>query len=229
MWSIFNLFKSKKPVKKQLTEEQLEIIKLEIQTINKKCEAIADSKSKDSRDRHEKENSTCPKCKATQTIDKFKRTKGAISGRFSGTSGLFGGSSYGSIYGELDTLEVNQCRICGNEWKKTKPFYWSMREIRTDHLNVLRRLLKDYKEARECKFDKSNLEEIYKSREEKVEAFLKQIEDSYCKKETIQIWEGFHIETIKELMKSEEEYAQIKWEENYDEGTLLSLGLCKFN
>ena len=84
-------------------------------------------------DKKEKENKEsnhkCPRCGCTETIEVFRRQKGELNGSFSSKSsssyshGLFSGygesshSSGGSIKGSLDTLKVNRCTKCENEWE----------------------------------------------------------------------------------------------------------------
>lgn len=74
-------------------------------------------------------NHKCPRCGCTETIEVFRRPKGELNGSFSSSSsssyshGLFSGygesshSSRGSIKGSLDTLKVNRCSKCENEWE----------------------------------------------------------------------------------------------------------------
>lgn len=81
------------------------------------------------KERAEKINSKCPKCGSINIVNHIRRTKGeihgkgSISGFSSHSSGLFSSYSHSSIHGssridgELDTLPVNKCNDCGNEWK----------------------------------------------------------------------------------------------------------------
>lgn len=70
-------------------------------------------------------NQTCPNCKSKNIIQVFRRPKGEIHGSLSGYSShssyLFGSHSShrtsGKIDGNLDTLKVNQCKECGQEWE----------------------------------------------------------------------------------------------------------------
>ena len=70
-------------------------------------------------------NQTCPNCKSKNIIQVFRRPKGEIHGSLNGYSShssyLFGShssySSRGKIDGNLDTLRVNQCKECGQEWE----------------------------------------------------------------------------------------------------------------
>ena len=78
---------------------------------------------------NKKDNHRCPRCGCTETIEVFRRPKGELTGSFSSNSsssyshGLFSGygesshSSRGSLKGSLDTLKVNRCTKCENEWE----------------------------------------------------------------------------------------------------------------
>ena len=65
----------------------------------------------------EAKNSVCPKCGGKNVINRFVRVQGKIDGH---SHGYFGGS-YGNVSGELDTLKVNECKDCGNQWEIAKP------------------------------------------------------------------------------------------------------------
>jgi hypothetical protein len=79
-------------------------------------------------------DSTCPRCKGTQVVDRIAQVigKGSVSGSFS--------LGYGSVYGssKIDTNEINHCSICGHEWKKYKNNYKWASDIITDYLNNLK-------------------------------------------------------------------------------------------
>lgn len=70
-------------------------------------------------------NQFCPNCKSENIIQVFRRHKGELHGSLnshsSHSSYLFGShSSYrssGNIDGNLDTLRINQCKDCGQEWE----------------------------------------------------------------------------------------------------------------
>lgn len=88
-------------------------------------------------DKKEKENKEsnhkCPRCGCTETIEVFRRSKGELNGSFSSSSsssyshsaclftsrgyGESSHSSRGDIKGSLDTLKVNRCSKCENEWE----------------------------------------------------------------------------------------------------------------
>lgn len=77
----------------------------------------------------EKKNTVCPVCGSRNRIHKFVRRKGSLDGKVGGnlygSGNLFGsscnGSISGDIHGELDTLKVNECKDCGNQWEIAEP------------------------------------------------------------------------------------------------------------
>lgn len=76
----------------------------------------------------DEKNSTCPRCGSKNVVHKVVRTKGEIHGTgSSGSYGSIGGSLFGfagsvssyghsSIDGEIDTLQINRCKDCEEEW-----------------------------------------------------------------------------------------------------------------
>jgi hypothetical protein len=80
----------------------------------------------------DKWNSSCRNCNSTDIIQVFRRQQGQIDGSLNGNSyhssshSFFSGSSYssssvkGHLHGELDTLAVNKCKVCGHEWERKK-------------------------------------------------------------------------------------------------------------
>lgn len=115
------ILKRKKIVKDYLEQKDLERWE--------KAQKLAE-KDKQRVDRH---NSTCPNCGSKNAVNKFVRLKGSLDGKLKGSSygshysSLFGGggrscgSIDGSIHGEMDTIEVRECRDCGNQWEIEKP------------------------------------------------------------------------------------------------------------
>lgn len=98
----------------------------------KEYDIARDAKSKEIYEEKKKEvdekNSTCPRCGSKNVVHKVVRTKGEIHGKGNGGSyGSIGGSLLGfagsvssdwhsSIDGEIDTLQVNRCKDCEEEW-----------------------------------------------------------------------------------------------------------------
>ena len=77
------------------------------------------------REENKTHNQTCPNCNSRNIIQVFRRPKGELHGSLnsysSHSSYLFGSHSShrssGKIDGSLDTLKVNQCKECGQEWE----------------------------------------------------------------------------------------------------------------
>lgn len=71
-------------------------------------------------------NQSCPRCKSKNIIQIFNRPKGELKGSFNSNSSHYSHltSSYSSHYssgkidGKLDTLKVNKCKDCGQEWER---------------------------------------------------------------------------------------------------------------
>jgi len=98
----------------------------------KEYDIARDAKSKEIYKEKKKEvdekNSTCPRCGSKNVAHKVVRTKGEIHGTGSSSSyGSIGGSLFGfagsvssygnsSIDGEIDTLQINRCKDCEEEW-----------------------------------------------------------------------------------------------------------------
>ena len=139
MWP-FNYFKRKKEeALEKKHQEELHQLQLRKEKYNR-YKAYVDSvvsqfKSEEEDKRHEYtdkirevnkiHNQTCPNCKSKNIIQVFRRPKGELHGSLdshsSHSSYLFGSHSShrssGKIDGSLDTLRVNQCKDCGQEWE----------------------------------------------------------------------------------------------------------------
>lgn len=139
MWP-FDYFKRKKEeVLKKKHQKELRQFQLKKEKYNRYKEYIDSTvfqfKSEEENKRHEyidkiREenkvyNQTCPNCGSEDIIQVFRRHKGELHGSLNGYSShssyLFGShssySSSGKIDGNLDTLKVNQCKKCGQEWE----------------------------------------------------------------------------------------------------------------
>ena len=165
---------------KQLEIEQFETVYDEtIKTLNDKI-LIENTKYDEAETQRIKdENSICPKCKSTKVVDKISQLKGEINGSSAGYGygSLFGGGyhSSGSIHGSLDTLEINKCNECGNEWKK----------IKYNH------------------FGKTSLDTKLRYLRHSVEFFVKdeKPDESYLVKESREFWTGVRIDVMKEIVQ----------------------------
>lgn len=157
-----------------------------------------DAKSKEIYEEKKKEvdekNSTCPRCGSKNVVHKVVRTKGEIHGTGSSSSyGSIGGSllgfagsvsSYGhsSIDGEIDTLQINRCKDCEEEW--------NIEELEEDYGRVTSAfsnydsfkpgfLFRRIKEYYEMKYDPYDVKNECNSLDEMREKFFKSYSNSY--------------------------------------------------
>jgi hypothetical protein len=99
---------------------QKRIIEIHKNLILDKCQVIARREFNEQQENKKVHDGMCPKCNnRTGIVDKFGfvQGKGSVEGRI-----IFG---FGTIKGDtsIDTIAVNYCMECGNEWLKykTKP------------------------------------------------------------------------------------------------------------
>ena len=115
-------------MKKKAYRERKEKIISYINNYDKELEKKINEKYENDKKEVEKKNSTCPRCGSKNVVHKVTRTKGEIHGEgHSSGCGSLGGSLFGlngyisqhgysSIDGELDTLQINRCKDCEEEW-----------------------------------------------------------------------------------------------------------------
>lgn len=138
------------------------------------------------------ENGECPKCKSHNIIDKISQVKGEISGH----NDYFGGSLKGSI----DTIGINQCRDCGNEWKKTElhKYKYDM----DSELIYLRIMIGKYIAYIDCTFDPLDIKDInFNSLKEKQSKLLEQADNAEFKSSVIDFWQGTRIDVLMMILK----------------------------
>ena len=106
-------------IDKTLEEERVySIYELESKRLNDKLDEERSKYNEKEKINFEKSNGTCPKCSSTKVVDKISQLKGEINGSSSISGSLGGMFGSGSIHGSIDTLEINKCTECSNEWKK---------------------------------------------------------------------------------------------------------------
>lgn len=137
-----------------------------------------------------KDNGECPKCKSHDIIDKINQVKGSLNG-----SSVYG---FGSISGSIDTVEVNVCKNCGNEWKRIPKHDFSTSIY--SELIYIRCILNNYIKIADCKFDPLDLSEEYDSLEEKKENLTRIAENAEYLKFTKEFWQGTKIEIFKMII-----------------------------
>lgn len=103
----------------KIEEDRLNsICDIESKRLNDKLEEEVVEYNKNETIRVKDENGTCPKCQSKSVVDKISRLKGEINGQSFGSMTFGTGFSSGSIHGIMDTLEINKCNHCQNEWNK---------------------------------------------------------------------------------------------------------------
>lgn len=219
MW-IFDYFKKKKEERARLLEENRrkmeENLSKEKLRYNERKSYIDDFVNKLNLAEHEKEmesvkshndlakrhNSVCPNCFSKDIVHKFKRQKGEMHGSIDGESYsshsgfLFGSSSYqsgyvnGKIDGNLDTLKVNKCNHCGNEWEimeeklwlKNKEYYFGKIDWKFNTTYFIKNCILAFEKIDE--FNPSRLDEECNTIEEKIEQQVNYIKDKCCYEHT---------------------------------------------
>ena len=219
MW-IFDYFKKKKEERARLLEENRrkmeENLRKEKLRYNERKSYIDDFVNKLNLAEHEKEiesvkshndlakrhNSVCPNCFSKDIVHKFKRQKGEMHGSIDGESYsshsgfLFGSSSYqsgyvnGKIDGNLDTLKVNKCNHCGNEWEimeeklwlKNKEYYFGKIDWKFNITYFIKNCILALEKIDE--FNPSRLDEECNTIEEKIEQQVNYIKDKCCYEHT---------------------------------------------
>lgn len=215
MW-IFDYFKKKKEERARLLEENRrkmeENLRKEKLRYNERKSYIDDFVNKLNLAEHEKEmqsvkthndlakrhNSVCPNCFSKDIVKKFKRQKGEIHGSIDGESYsshsgfLFGSSSYqsgyvnGKIDGNLDTLKVNKCNHCGNEWEimeeklwlKNKEYYFGKIDWKFNTTYFIKNCILAFEKIDE--FNPSRLDEECNTIEEKIKEQVNYIKNKCC-------------------------------------------------
>lgn len=139
MWPFSYFKKKKEEALEKKRQEELHKLQLRKEKYNRYKEyidsVVSQFNSEEENKRHEYideirnenkvHNQTCPNCKSENIIQVFRRPKGEIHGSLDSYSShsfrLFGSysshKSLGNIDGNLDTLRVNQCKDCGQEWE----------------------------------------------------------------------------------------------------------------
>lgn len=208
MWP-FNYFRKKKEEKLQKLEEiRLEKLRKEKENFRKRKEYIDafvsnhNKQENEKKDKFldklnkeiEKDNSTCPNCKGNNIIQVYRRPKGELKGSLdsfstsSHSSSLFSSSSShysktnGNIEGQLDTLRVNKCNDCGQEWElKSKEFLAKYYPDKVDYEDYVYFFLNDCcrKLSDVNKFNPNDLNEECCTFEEKKQQCIQKLKESW--------------------------------------------------
>jgi hypothetical protein len=131
-------------------------------------------------------------------VKKFKRNKGSLNGYIDGSSYsshgsfLFHSSSYhnssidGKIEGDIDTIRVNKCNHCGNEWEimeeklwlNSKEYYFGKIDWKFNTTYFIKNCMLAFEKIDE--FNPSRLDEECNTIEEKIEQQVNYIKDKCC-------------------------------------------------
>lgn len=131
------------------SKAQKKLLSIDKDIILQRCNIISDNEYKEQREAEKSHNDVCPNChsKKDKIVDKIRQVQGnkSISSTF-----YLGFGNLNSII-NVDTLEVNHCNVCGNEWKKYKFIYAHKTDILRVALKYLAEILEDPKQ-KECKW-----------------------------------------------------------------------------
>ena len=183
-------------------QSTLDLLQLKVREENTKSYEIQKSYA-------ERTNSTCPKCKGKNVIDKIQRLQGEIHGSSSiyGSGNLFHSSisGSGSIDGKIDTNEINCCKDCGNEWKKVKSTDYSYKSL-SDKIDRFVYHVRGFYNAYHCTFDPKDIHEKYNSLEEKRTDLIKR-EKGFTFEEEKKFFEGCSYKVLKLICEENRSYS----------------------
>ena len=141
----------------------------------------------------DEKNSTCPRCGSKNVVHKITRTKGEIHGEGTsssygslggsifGVSGYLSGNGHSTIDGELDTLQINRCKDCEEEWnieEVEESLHYGDVFCNYDSFapGFLYRRVEEYYEM---KYDPKDVKNEFNSLEEMHEDFFNRYSNSY--------------------------------------------------
>jgi len=159
-----------------LTNKQKAVIAADVKHILSGCDSIANTEWREQLENKKSHDGQCPKCQSgiDNIVDRVSQVQGV--GKFNGSFKL----GYGDIKSliVIDTIEVNHCNVCGNEWKKFKTKYINKTDILRVALRYLGEIITD--------------PEKNKMHDWKVEA--------------IQVFDDCNAETIHKLLQANKKY-----------------------
>lgn len=203
---------------------KISLIKNDIEIIEQRAEKICSINRGEEREKRNKINSTCS-CGSHNIVKKFKRIKGEINGSFGGSFLGFGGA----MSGQVDTYTVNHCNECGNEWKEYGYTYLFPEKIIKSKIYDIIYLLEAFEKCKNIKFNYLDVNEQYKSLEEKKEAVYKEYNDyltNHYHKKSYSFWKDINVITLEYLINNKYESSFIGQTFSKDEKNVLkSIGL----
>jgi DNA-directed RNA polymerase subunit M/transcription elongation factor TFIIS len=177
--------------------QKIERIKSDLDILKVRSQEISDEYNEGVRKKIS-DSSKCSKCGSLNVIDRISRLQGSLDGDLSGSQFFGFGSISGSLRGELDTNEVNQCRDCGHQWKKYSPNWEWSDSVLKDRVEKVYYALNYNKDLKMVKFDPMDLKEKFKSLSDKKADIISSI-DFY--KKHMKIFEDISIDTFIYLSK----------------------------
>jgi hypothetical protein len=113
----------------------------DVKIIVERCGKIADIESEEQKENQLSHNNYCPKCNTGKIniVDKVRQVQGNM--KVNETFYLGFGTIKTTL--NIDTLEVNHCNKCGNEWKKFKTKNFNITDILKVTLNYLADIISD--------------------------------------------------------------------------------------
>lgn len=179
-------------IKKQNYQERKKLIESYLSVYNKEQEEIAKKQYHKNCEYADKVNSCCPKCGSKDVIHNIRRTQGEIhgSGSISGSSltsyGLFSSASHSyvsgssKIDGKLDTIPINKCNKCGNEWNIEKAKYPNADNIFSTYRSFAPTcLFNRVREYMKLEYNPEDITEECNSLEEKRDKYIEQCQTQY--------------------------------------------------
>jgi hypothetical protein len=162
-----------------------EEIKKQYQQLENYLSSISSQHWSEEYQKGKKNKEECPFCNSKNITQDIKRVKGEIDADMSSSHYLFGGNSSMSVHGEIDTHEVLVCQDCKNVWKPYETDYKSASECFYSLLHNFYFWADGMKDLDDIDFELDNPREKYNSREEKIAAEEKRLNDSYLSDECI--------------------------------------------
>lgn len=206
---------------KEMSPEEKSMLKKQYEKLKDRLSLESVNDRKKEENRVKEINSKCPHCKSKNVNNRIKRLQGEISGSGSGSfsgAGFLGigsirGSYSSNIHGSIDTNEVNKCNDCQNEWKVEKASYHS---LWFDQLadRVISFLRICHQAQNDVEWNPNDLSQPYKSLEEKRQAEIKKMQESFYGKQVLDYFGQHSLELVKYVV--EEEYLNRTYHADYD-------------
>lgn len=204
MWEIFKSKIRKEREAKEEIERIEAAVKLNqeyrdtIKRLNTKIDNENEKRSIKEKERVIKTNTECPRCHSHNIVDRISRIKGEMNGSSFNSGGMFSSYGCGHINGNVDTLGINKCKDCDNEWKKEENnFNYNTLSAEFD---ILRYVLRSFTTIEDCTFDPLDINENYSSLEDKKEKMLVSANSNFMTKYVKDFWEGTRIDVLNILI-----------------------------